>query len=256
MKFCCATLSYNQGQYLEEALESVLTQKVELDYIVYDPGSTDLSRQIILSKESEVLRKYFVEGDAGPAQGLNRCLDAVDGEIFYYLNADDRLLPETFSYVSEYFSNNLSCDVLHGSIRLINEFGHIARILPAMKFTLRGYALGYSVVYQQATFIRKSIIPKDAFNIQNQISWDGELIVDLCLAGAEIHQTQKILGDFRIYPDSITGSGRLADQAKIEHRRITRKILGRDAKSSELVLGMFYAKILALLRRIRYARLD
>ena len=161
------------------------------------------------------------------------------------------MLPGAFEYVNNYFNQNPDCDILHGSINLIDEAGAIYRTLPAMNFSLRGYALGYSFVYQQATFIRNSVIPQTPFNIKNKVSWDGELIVDLVLSGASIHQTQILLGDFRIYPDSITGSGRLFELAKKEHSRIARKILGRDLHAWERVIAYIIRKLLAAKRRVK-----
>jgi glycosyltransferase involved in cell wall biosynthesis len=251
MKFACVTLSFNQGNFLSETIQSIINQGQEIDYLVYDPGSKDQSRDIIRNFESDSVRAHFVEGDDGPADGLNKGIDLVNGDIFYYLNADDRVLPGAFQFVRRYFKDHPDCDVLHGSINLINEEGRMFRTLPAMKFSPRGYALGYSFVYQQATFIRKKKIPINAFNVDNEVSWDGELIVDLALSGASIHQTQMILGDFRIYPASITGSGRLKELAENEHKRIALKILGRDPHAWERVIAYIIRKLLAAKRRMK-----
>lgn len=250
MKFGCVTLSFNQGQFLSQSIESVLNQKYSADYVVYDAGSSDNSRELILKYSTNLIRHYFVEGDAGPAEGLNMSLSLIECDIFYYLNADDRLLPQSFDFIDSYFKAHPECDILHGSINLINETGEFLRTLPSMKFTLKGYALGYSIVYQQATFIRKSAIKKNAFNVGNLVSWDGELIVDLVKAGASIHQTPFILGEFRIHSSSITGSGRLVDRAKLEHARIAMKILGRNPSCFEKGYAFFIKKIKAAIRRV------
>lgn len=250
MKFACITLSYNQSHYLPEAIASILEQKEEIDYVVYDPGSTDISRDLILEYKSPRVRHFFVNGDLGPADGLNQALKQVHGDIFYYLNADDRVLPGAFAYVTKYFQKHPECDVLHGSILLIDELGEIIKYLPAMKFSLRGYAMRYSYVYQQATFIRKDAMTNDPFNVSNRVSWDGELIVDLARAGKKIHQTQTILGEFRIHSESITGSGRLKQLAKTDHSRITLKILDRELSTLEKIMALIIRKSLALTRRL------
>ncbi len=244
MKFSCLTLSFNQGQFLQEAISSIKSQNVNFEYLIYDPGSKDESRAVAGRNIDESTNVYFVDGDQGPADGLNKGLEKLNGEIFYYLNADDVVKPKAFEFVLKYFIEHPICDVLHGSIEVINEQGTYMRTLPAMNFSLRGYALGYSVVYQQATFIRMRALEDISFNIDNRISWDGELVVDLALAGSVIHQTQKVLGSFRIYSESITGSGKFKTLAKKEHSRIARKILGHDV--------LLWEKLLAA--TIRYTR--
>lgn len=236
MKIDCFTLAYNQGRYLQIAIDSILSQRNLGRYFVYNPGSNDETASVIARNGTRVTA-IFVDSDLGPADGLNHGLQLIESDIFYYLNADDEVLFGAFDYVCEYFRNNPSCDVLHGSVNLISENGEVFRTLPAMKFSLKGYALGYSVVYQQATFFRSSILVANYFNVENRISWDGELIVDLALAGAEIHQTQKVLGNFRIYSESITGSGKYRTLAKDEHSRIAHKILGHDLSFWEKCLG-------------------
>ena len=78
------------------------------------------------------------------------------------------------------------------------------------------------------------------------------MIVDMAIAGAKIHQTAKILGEFRIYSDSITGSGRLKNQILKDHQRIAMKILDRPLNFVDLIAGKFIAKIRAV-ARLRYS---
>lgn len=249
MKIDCFTLAYNQGKYLPRAIETICSQRNLGQYFVYDPGSNDETASIIAQNSTRV-KAIFVESDLGPADGLNYGLGLIESELFYYLNADDEVLYGAFEYVCEYFRNNPSCDVLHGSINLIDENGKVFRTLPSMEFTLKGYALGYSVVYQQATFFRSSVLQNFSFNLQNRISWDGEFIVDLAIAGAEIHRTQKVLGNFRIYTESITGSGRFRTLARNEHSRIACKILGREVLFWEKCVGKTVRFHRAIMRRI------
>jgi len=250
MKFGCVTLSYNQGNFLQEAISSIKKQSASMDYVIYDPGSTDKSREIALLNQSHSIRNFFVDGDEGPSDGLNRVLGILTGDIFYYLNADDVVLPGAFDFAESYFLSNPECDILHGSIEIINREGSVVRTLPSMKFTLRGYALGYSVVYQQATFIRFSSIKSTRFNILNRISWDGEFIVDLVISGARIHSTKKVLGQFRIYEDSITGSSDYREKVTKQHKAISKKILGRNKNVFDFTVGHCIRRVRAVRRRI------
>jgi glycosyltransferase involved in cell wall biosynthesis len=249
LKIGCLTLAFNQGLYLQSAIDSVVNQTNLGEYYVYNPGSTDNTSEI-LRKNEQNLTEIYVASDLGPSDGLNVGLHNIQSEIFYYLNADDCVLPDAFSYVSSYFKNNPDCDILYGGIEIIDTFGAVLRTLPPIKFTLKGYAYKYSVLYQQATFFRRSCTKQVKFNLDNRTCWDGEFIVDLALAGFTFHKTNKVLGQFRIYPDSITGSGRLKEQIKIDHHRIAKKILGRDLRNSEVVYGLVIGKLLALFRKL------
>jgi len=242
------TLSKNQGDFVAHAIDSVISQDVAKEYFVYDVGSSDNSRSKI-SEFAEKLSVILVDEDSGPSEGLNKMFRDATGTILYYLNSDDRVVDGALRFAVNYFDNNPDCDVLHGSVKIINRFGEFVAVKPSMKFSLLGYALGYSVVYQQATFFRKEIFDRTGFNLVNRTCWDGELIVDMALAGANIHQTPKILGEFRIYPESITGSGRLLEQISRDHARIAHKILGREPRKSDIFMGWIIAKFNAILRR-------
>ena len=241
------TLSRNQGNFVVDAIQSVINQELAVEYFVYDVGSTDNSR-IKISEFGDKINVELVNEDSGPSEGLNRMFRKATGTILYYLNSDDKVVDGAFRFALSYFDSNPNCDVLHGSIRIIDDSGRCVSVKPSMKFSLRGYALGYSVVYQQATFFRKAIFDQTEFNLNNRTCWDGELIVDMALAGARIHRTRKILGEFRIYPESITGSGRLLQQIKLDHARISHKILGRNLRSSEILFGQIIGKCKAIKR--------
>lgn len=246
----CFTLSMNQGAFLSEAIDSILRQEVGVNYLVYDAGSSDGSVEFLEKYRLGEFSRIFVDGDLGPSDGLNFGLQNASGDLFYYLNADDRLLPGVFSYVTQYFLDNPDCDVLHGSINVIDSSGAFVKILPSMEFSLKGYALGYAVVYQQATFIRNRVLKDVRFNIENRISWDGELIVDLAIKGARINSTRKVLGEFRIYSNSISGSANYKSLAKQQHTIISAKILGRNRTPLEFIFASFVRTIRAVSRRI------
>lgn len=243
------SLSHNQGTYLLEAINSVLMQRPD-NYVIYDCASRDDSRKLLATIQNSNVQKILVEADSGPAEGLNVALANLEEDIFFYLNADDRLLPGAFAFAKEYFSLNPTCDILHGSVNLIDETGTIFKKLPAIRFSLWRYAIKACVVYQQATFIRKNILKENAFNTENRVSWDGELIVDLAIAGAQIHKTNYLLGEFRVHRDSISSSGNYLQNLETEHCRISRKILSSDPRIWERVAGITIAMVEAIFRRI------
>ncbi len=202
------TISFNQAQYLQEAIDSVrLANPASLRYVIVDPGSKDGSRDII-ERNLQRFSKTILEPDKGPTDGLNKGFAACDADILGYLNSDDRFVPGALDWVHRYFTEHPEVDVLLGAIRIIDEKGR-PRLrgrapdpLDLTKFVHRA-----CFFWQQGTFFRRSAYLKTkGFNPASKVFWDGELVLDMVLAGARVGYTNTILGDFRIYPGSITGS--------------------------------------------------
>jgi len=103
-KISIITPSFNQADFLEETILSVLNQRYpNLEYIVLDGGSTDESAQIIRRYESH-FAFWTSEKDNGQADALNRGIRMATGDIIAYINSDDTYLPGAFDAVAHEFS--------------------------------------------------------------------------------------------------------------------------------------------------------
>jgi len=248
MKISIVTISYNQAEFLDKCIASVIGQDyADLEYIVVDSGSTDGSREII-QKSKDKIDKIILEPDEGPADGLNKGFNIATGEIFGYVNADDVLLPGALSEIANFFVNHPVIDVVCGNGLQIDSAGQTIKKIFSTRWGLKLYAYGSANVIQQATFFRrKAFLLARGFNINNRTCWDGELIVDMALAGACIARTSVLLGGFRKYDGSISGSGRLNAQYFKDNKRIREKILGRSLRWHDNLLFLIYrfGKILA-----------
>jgi glycosyltransferase involved in cell wall biosynthesis len=243
MKLGIVTISCNQAQYLEQAIESVrLKDSSNLFYVIVDPGSQDESRDII-SKHKNSFSHILLEPDKGPADGLNKgFMKLPNVDILGYLNSDDVYTSGSLDYVMNFFTQHPDIDILTGAVRIINHencFRLRGRLSDS--FSLKNYAMGICTICQQATFFRRSAFEKvGEFNISNKTCWDGELMVDMALAGCRFATTKKVLGFFRIYESSITGSQRMKHKYYKDQRRIREKIINSGTKIPSLLLEKGY----------------
>jgi glycosyltransferase involved in cell wall biosynthesis len=228
MKFSVVTISFNQGQYLEEALNSVLTQGYpQVEYIVVDPGSTDGSREIIESYAGRLSHIIF-EPDQGAPDGLNKGFARATGEIFAFLNSDDILLPGAIPSVSRIFEDDPDCDIVMGDGFIIDGEGNRIRHIHAAGFSAARYFYGAATWLQQATFFRRKAFESvGGFNVMNRSCWDGELMVEMVRNGAQIKYLSRDLALFRVHARSITGSKRHKDMMKADASRMFARAAGR-----------------------------
>jgi glycosyltransferase involved in cell wall biosynthesis len=241
VKVSIVTISYNQAEFLERAIRSIIKQDYDyLEYIVVDPGSTDGSRDIIERYRSKIT-KVIYEKDSGPADGLNKGFSYATGDVFGFINADDELLPGSLQMVSNYFNKKQDIDVVCGSGYIIDaDDRKIKKLLPTC-FTSRLYAYGAVTFLQQSTFFRKkAFLVTEGFNKDNRSCWDGELLCDMAMHHQKFGILYEDFALFRIHESSISGSGRMNEVYMKDSNLIFRKVVGRGKNSLDKLLAIIY----------------
>jgi len=243
MKISVVTISFNQAKFLRQCIESVLRQNyLNIEYIIVDAGSTDGSREIIESYDNRITKIY--EKDNGPADGLNKGFAHATGDIFCYLNSDDAFLDDAFKTVYRFFSQKTDIDVVCGHGYIIDCESKYRRRVYSDTFSITATAYGASVAIQPSTFFRRSTYESvDGFNATNKSNWDGELLIDMALAGARISTLNKYLSCYRVHNESITGTGRLAELHLKHFHRMFEKIMHRPYRSQDDFLYFYYRVI-------------
>lgn len=228
MKISVVTISFNQATYLKQCIESVLSQDhTDFEYIVVDAGSSDGSRELILSYQDKIDHVIF-EPDEGPADGLNKGFSIATGDIFYFINSDDFILPQALTLANQYFVSHPDIDVFSADALVVDKAGKTLNVFHSRRFSLPMCAYGAATLAQQSTFFRADSFNRvGGFNPKNRIAWDGELWIDLAIAGARFGRTSQKLSAFRVYDTSITGSGRFRQAYNQYTQDMFMKIMGR-----------------------------
>lgn len=232
MKVSVVTISFNQAEFLDRAMTSVLSQEgVDLEYIVVDAGSTDGSREIIQTYADRLAHVIF-EPDDGPADGLNAGFRRATGEVCTWVNADDELLPGAVRRVVAEFEDHPYADVMFADGFVTDRNGRRVRRLRSTRgFGARDYVFGRTSVLQQATFVRREPLVRIGFNRANRTNWDGEIFLRLALEGAIFRHVRDDWGCFRIHPKSTTGSERTDAEYYDVRRLMFREVMGREANA-------------------------
>lgn len=151
------TPSYNQGEFLEETIQSVLSQDYErLEYIVIDGGSTDQSVEIIQKYQNQIA--YWVsEPDQGQTDAINKGFSQSKGEILAWINSDDLYYPGTIRSVVDYLNQNPEIEMVYGDTDIINHEGKVVGKFNAQQTNYNRLMRGGVYIPQPAAFWRRSL---------------------------------------------------------------------------------------------------
>jgi glycosyltransferase involved in cell wall biosynthesis len=201
-KITIITPSYNQGQYIEETIRSVLLQGYpNLEYIIMDGGSTDNTVEII--KKYEKWITYWVsEKDEGQSDAINKGLEISTGEIFNWLNSDDVYLPNALLTIGLFFKAHDNCHVLGGR--------EIRRIEGGVQWHCDGFDL-YATLEETIAFARVTNLPtffrtdilrsignlRKNFHLSMDTDWWVRYLVKYGLSN--VYRINNLLDVFRIH---------------------------------------------------------
>lgn len=115
------TPSYNQGQFIEATIRSVLLQGYpNLEYIVVDGGSNDESVAII-RKYAPWLAHWVSEPDDGQSDAIIKGMRRASGTICNWLNSDDLLQPGALQQIGHFFAVNPHCVWLTSDVNIVDS---------------------------------------------------------------------------------------------------------------------------------------
>ena len=148
------TPSYNQADFLETTIRSVLEQDYPyVEYFVMDGASSDGSVDIIHNYAGR-LSGWVSEKDRGQGDAINKGLARAHGEIVAWLNSDDYYLPKAVSSAVEIFEQHPEAAMVYGDMLAVDQDGQTLNVLRYSQYSLEDL-LCFQIIGQPAVFFRR-----------------------------------------------------------------------------------------------------
>jgi len=171
--------THNYGQYIEQAVESVIKQTfTDWELVIIDDGSTDNTKENLSSLLKDKRITYFWQENLGQPKAKNRGIQLAKGEFIAFLDADDAWLPEKLEKQLPVFDKDLEIGITYTGLQIMNENGQLGEIRQCKK--LKGNVFKESL-YQtippfSSTIVRKTVLKEvGLFNEHIPLAIDFEL---------------------------------------------------------------------------------
>ncbi len=252
--------SYNQGHFIEESILSVIKQNYpNLEFFIFDGGSTDSTVEIIKKYEDKI--DYWVsEKDNGQSDAINKGFKKATGEIVNWICSDDILLPGSLFAVSNYFNKYREYDVIFGNSYSINGNGNLLRKNKKFNFSSKALWAGFGLITQPAAFQRKSVIDKvGLLDEELEYCMDFDWYLRMDLQNLKFKYVNEFLCKFRYHNQSKSVAGRnygretidfLVDEKYRNEKHINKNV--RKFYLNIFRLKMFIINTLSLNYKLKY----
>jgi len=179
------TPSFNQAQFIEQAIQCVLSQDYpNIEHIVVDGASTDETVAILRKYDDKI--HWISEPDNGQSEALNKGFQLAEGDIIGWLNADDLYMPYTVSLAVDYLQKYPEVSLVHGAGQYIDENGRVIMSRRGGDFGLEKL-IGINTIMSIATFFRREIFDSVGFlNEDLHYVMDWEYWIRIAMAGLKL----------------------------------------------------------------------
>jgi glycosyltransferase involved in cell wall biosynthesis len=195
------TPSFNQAEFLEQTIRSVLDQNYpNLEYVIIDGGSTDGSVEII-KKYADKVTYWISEKDNGQYDAINKGFSHTTGDIMAWINSSDLYYPWTFKIVAEIFENNSGVEWISGMPTNLSKGTAPQSISYATERNIYDIVCGkYKWIQQESIFWKRNLWNMAGGKLDTSVRYAGDLNLWLGFFNhSSLYYVNTILGGFRYH---------------------------------------------------------
>lgn len=191
---------YNTEAYLNEAIESVLKQDYkDFDFLIIDDGSTDKSKEIIMSYSDPRIK--FISAPHDYIATLNLGLEVSSGEYIAHFDSDDIMPSNRLSSQLDFIRAYPEIDVCGGYIEMFGNINEMITWYPLTHREITSFFLWGSPVVHGTSCIKKEFIDKNNLRYSDDYIYceDYKLWVDIAKAGGKFANIPQTLLQYRCH---------------------------------------------------------
>jgi glycosyltransferase involved in cell wall biosynthesis len=197
------TPSYNSRRYINETIQSVLSQDYDsLEHIIIDGGSTDGTQDIL--KEYQHLI-WISEPDDGQSDAINKGIQMARGEVIGWINSDDTYNADTIQKVANHFLSKSQCSMIYSHCNYINEKGELLFTHYVQPFDIVRHIVDNEIP-QPTIFIKKKVFESVGLldtKLHYVMDWDLFLRIGYFY---KIDMIDDVYANFRMWSETKTST--------------------------------------------------
>ena len=202
---------YNSETYLEECLNSVISQTYQnIEIIVIDDGSTDSSPDILKKYSDRV--NVFSQKNNGLASALNLGISKMKGHWFKWFSPDDVMYPYTIETLVDEAKKLSDDTIIYSNWNIMDDTGNIIREFHESNYDeLSDFDYNIRLLDGQQINVNTTLIPSHLFEkvsireLNDPVAIDYDFFLySALLHGTKFHLISKPLVKYRIHSDQLS----------------------------------------------------
>lgn len=178
-KISVITVVYNNSDFIEEAICSVLSQDyINIEYIIIDGGSTDGTLDVI-QKYNDQISIIISEKDNGLYDAMNKAYELASGDIVGILNSDDLFFSkECVSKVASAFETYPDANIIYGDLIYVKreDVLHTVRHWHSGEYYKNYFLDGFTPAHP-SVYVRRHVIENHRYDLSFKLTADYDWLL-------------------------------------------------------------------------------